>query len=94
MHDALACGRRFRTFDVVADFNRGTLAIEIDLNIPLQKVVRVLDSIAANRGYPLSPELASLTLAQWTEEHRVALELIKPSKRTQNAFIERFHQTY
>lgn len=53
MHDALTCGRRFRTFNVVDDFNREALAIEIDLNIPPQRVVRVLDRIAANRGYSL-----------------------------------------
>ncbi len=74
MHDALVCGRRFRTFNVVDDFNREALAIEIDLNIPAQRVVRVLDRIVANRGYPLKirmdngPELVSLTLAQWAEE--------------------------
>lgn len=100
MHDALVCGRRFRTFNVVDDFNREVLAIEIDLNIPAQRVVRVLDRIVANRGYPLKmrmdngPELVSLTLAQWAEEHRVALEFIKPGKPTQNAFIERFNRTY
>ncbi|WP_415640739.1 IS3 family transposase [Serratia surfactantfaciens] len=100
MHDALVCGRRFRTFNVVDDFNREALAIEIDLNIPAQRVVRVLDRIVANRGYPLKlrmdngPELVSLTLAQWAEEHGVMLEFIKPGKPTQNAFIERFNRTY
>jgi putative transposase len=100
MHDALVCGRRFRTFNVVDDFNREALAIEIDLNIPAQRVIRVLDRIVANRGYPLKlrmdngPELVSLTLAQWPEEHGVALEFIKPGKPTQNAFIERFNRTY
>ena len=53
MHDALACGRRFRTFNVVDDFNREALSIEIDLNLPAPRVVRVLDRIAANRGYPV-----------------------------------------
>ena len=54
----------------------------------------------ANRGYPLKlrmdngPELVSLTLAQWTEEHGVALIFIKPGKPTQNAFIEQFNRTY
>lgn len=51
MHDALICGRRFRTFNIVDDFNREALAIEIDLNIPAQRVVRVLDRIVATRGY-------------------------------------------
>ncbi len=52
MHDALTCGRRFRTFNVVDDFNREALAIEIDLNIPAQRVVRALDRIVENPGYP------------------------------------------
>lgn len=29
------------------------LSIEIDLNLPAQRVVSVLDRIAANRGYPV-----------------------------------------
>ncbi|EOW6930333.1 TPA: IS3 family transposase [Serratia marcescens] len=100
MHDALVCGRRFGTFNVVDDFNREALAIEIDLNIPAQRVVRVLDRIVANRGYPLKMrmdnglELLSVALAQWVEEHGVQLEFIKPGKPTQNAFIERFNRTY
>lgn len=53
MYDALVCGRRFRTFNVVDDFNREALSIEIDLNLPALRVVRVLESIAANRGYPI-----------------------------------------
>ena len=40
------------------------------------------------------PELVSLTLAQWAEEHGVMLEFIRPGKPTQNAFIERFNRTY
>lgn len=38
------------------------------------------------------PELVSLALAQWAEEHGVLLEFIKPGKPTQNAFIERFNR--
>ena len=100
MHDALVYGRRFRTFNVVDDFNREALSIEIDLNLPAQRVVRVLDRIAANRGYPAmlrmdnGPEFISLALAEWAEKHAVKLEFIQPGKPTQNAFIERFNRTY
>lgn len=100
MHDALACGRRFRTFNVVDDFNREALSIEIDLNLPALRVVRVLDRIAANRGYPVmirmdnGPEFISLALAEWAGIHAVKLEFIQPGKPTQNAFIERFNRTY
>ncbi|MCW1973757.1 UNVERIFIED_ORG: transposase InsO family protein [Pantoea agglomerans] len=54
----------------------------------------------ANRGYPRKmrmdnvPERVSLALAQWAEEHSVLLELIKPGKPAQNAFIESFNRTY
>lgn len=100
MHDALICGRRFRTFNIVGDFNREALAIEIALDISAQRVARVLDRIAATRGYPVkmrmdnSPELISLTLAHWAEKYGVILEFIKLGKPTQNAFIERFNRTY
>ena len=85
---------------MVDDFNREALAIETDLNIPVQRIVRVLDRIVANRRYPLkmrmdnSLELVSLTLAQWAEGQGVMLEFIRPGKPTQNAFIERFNRTY
>lgn len=100
MSDALNCGRRFRTFNVVDDFNREALAIEIDLSLPAQRVTRVLDGIAATRGYPSKlrldngPEFISLALADWAEKHGVNLEFIQPGKPTQNSFIERFNRTY
>ncbi len=47
MSDVLWHGRRFRTFNVVDDFNREGLAVEVDLNLPSERVVRVLERIAA-----------------------------------------------
>jgi len=64
------CGKRLRTFNVVDDFDRAALAIEIDLNILAQRIVRVLGRIVVNHGYSLKmrmdnlPELVSLTLAK------------------------------
>ena len=52
MSEGLMCGRKFRTFNVVDDFNREALAIEVDLSLPAQRVIRVLDNIASSRGYP------------------------------------------
>jgi putative transposase len=100
MSDALWGDRRFRTFNVVDDFNREGLAIEVDFNLPAPRVVRTLDRIAAERGYPLKlrldngPELISVTLADWAEDHGVTLEFIKPGKPMQNGFIERFNRSY
>ncbi len=100
MSDALWCGRRFRTFNVVDDFNREALAIEVDLNLPAERVVRVLNRVAAWRGYPKKlrldngPELVSIALAEWAEEHGINLEFIQPGKPMQNGFIERFNRSY
>ena len=100
MSDALWGGPRFRTFNVVDDFNREALAIEVDFSLTAERVVRTLDRIAATRGYPLKlrldngPEFISLALAEWAAQHGVTLEFIKPGKPMQNGFIERFNRSY
>ena len=100
MSDSLRCGRRFRTFNVVDDFNREALAIEIDLNLPTPRVIRTLDQAAVWRGYPSKlrmdngPEFVSAALADWAEQNNVELEFLKPGKPTQNSYIERFNRTY
>lgn len=100
MSDALWCGRRFRTFNLLDDFNREAVAIEVDLNLSAQRVVRVLERAAAWRGYPQKlrldngPEFTSVKLAEWAEDNNVALEFIKPGKPMQNGFVERFNRTY
>ncbi|WP_249546162.1 IS3 family transposase [Escherichia coli] len=96
MHDALVCGHRFRTFNVVDDFNREALSIEIDLNLPAQRMVSVLDRIAGIRSCCawIMVRNLSLALTEWAEKHAVKLEFIQPGKPTQNAFIERFNRTY
>lgn len=100
MSDTLMDGRRFRTFNVLDDFNREALAIEIDLNLPAIRIIRVLNRIAESRGLPNrlrcdnGPELVSIALAEWAEDNQVDLDFIEPGKPTQNSFIERFNRTY
>ena len=100
MHDSLANGRTIRTLNIIDEFNREGLWIEVDTSIPAARVVRVLDMLALWRGYPKQlrldngPELISQTLADWASEHDVALAFIQPGKPAQNAFIERFNRTY
>lgn len=85
---------------MVDDFNREALAIEVDLNLPAQRVIRVLERIVAWRGYPSrvrmdnGPEFISAALAEWAEDHRIQLDFIKPGKPTQNSYVERFNRTY
>jgi putative transposase len=100
MSDVLTNGHRFRTLNIIDDFNREALAIEIDLSLPSSRVVRVLDRLVETHGYPRQiridngPEFISITVAAWAEQHGVHLEFIKPGKPTQNSYVERFNRTY
>jgi putative transposase len=97
VHDTLRNGRRIRTLNIVDDFTRECLAIEVDTSISGSRVTRVLDRIADTRGLPKTivmdngTELTSLARLAWAVEHRVRLHYIAPGKPTQNAFIESFN---
>ena len=100
MSDALWSGRRFRTFNVLDDFNREALRIEIDTSLPSARIVRALDELVELRGAPRrmrmdnGPELISDTLAKWATRHNIELLFIQPGKPMQNGYIERFNRTY
>lgn len=100
MSDALQDGRTIRTLNIIDDFNREALAIEVDTSLPAARVIRVLERLAGFRGYPArirvdnGPEFTSQVFAQWAQQHEVQLAFIQPGKPTQNAYIERFNRTY
>jgi putative transposase len=43
MRDQLVDGRSIRLFNVIDDFNREALAMEIDLSLPAERVIRALN---------------------------------------------------
>jgi putative transposase len=100
MSDSLISGRCFRTFNVIDDFNREALAIEVDTSLPALRVVRVLERLKQMRGLPKNirldngPELISKTLERWAQDNKIELRFIEKGKPTQNAYIERFNGTY
>ena len=100
MSDSLECGRAIRTLNIIDDFNREGLWIEIDTSLPAERVVRVLEMLTLWRGCPQQiridngPELISHKLADWAVKHDVELAYIQPGKPAQNAYIERFNRAY
>lgn len=52
MSDTFLDGRKLRTFNVIDDYNREGLAIDVDLSLPSARVVRSLDQIIQWRGKP------------------------------------------
>jgi len=99
MSDQLVDGRHLRTFNVIDDYNREGLGIEVDLSLPSSRVTRALDQIIEWRGKPAAlrcdngPEYINQTLVSWANKHRITLLYIQPGKPTQNAYIERFNRT-
>lgn len=99
MSDQLSNGRSFRTFNVLDDFNREGLGIEVDLSLPALRVIRVLEQIIEWRGKPKTircdngPEYISFALRQWAEARDIELVDIQPGKPQQNAYVERYNRT-
>jgi putative transposase len=99
MHDQLEDGRSYRLFNVLDDFNREGLAIEVDLSLPAERVVRALNQILEWRGKPKQircdngPEYISKLLEQWADKNQIQLIFIQPGNPQQNAYIERYNRT-
>ena len=100
VNDALTGSRRFRTFNVVDDFNREVLHIEIDTSITSRRLVRVFERLRDQRGLPQvlrtdnGPEFLGEVFTQWAKEAGMAIQYIQPGKPNQNAYVERFNRTY
>lgn len=99
MHDQLADGRSFRLFNVLDDFNREGLGIEVDLSLPAARVIRALEQIIEWRGKPEvircdnGPEYLSHALLSWAEQRHIRIEHIQPGQPQQNAYVERYNRT-
>lgn len=99
MHDQLADGQSIRLLNVIDDFNREGLCIEVDFSLPALRVIRALDRIIEWRGKPETircdngPEYICHTLKVWAEQRGIRIEYIQPGNPQQNAYIERYNRT-
>ena len=73
MHDQLNDGRSFRLLNVIDDFNREALGIEVDFSLPSERVIRSLEQIMQWRGTPKvlrcdnGPEYISESIVNWAK---------------------------
>ena len=99
MHDSLENGRAYRLFNVIDDFNREGLGIEVDFSLPAERVTRTLEQVIEWRGKPgvlrcdNGPEYISAALMAWAQRRDIRIEYIQPGKPHQNAYIERYNRT-
>ena len=97
MSDELFDGRRIRLLTIVDNFTRESLAIKVAACIGGQGVVEVLHQLMQRHRLPKSirvdngPEFTSKCLDQWAYLNGVELDFSRPSKPTDNAFIESFN---
>jgi putative transposase len=95
MADRLGDGRAFRLLNVLDDFNREGLGIEVDFSLPAERVIRSLDRIIEWRGKPGTirvdngPEYISETLRKWAEKRGC----YDPAHPTRTAPAERLCRT-
>lgn len=68
----------------------------MDMALPAEQVVRVLEQVVAWRGYRRAlrldndPELLADRCMTWCTKHGIEVRYIQPGKPAQNGFIERF----
>lgn len=95
--DSLSSGRRFRTLNVIDEFTRECLAIEVDFSLPGKRVARVLDRLVWLHGRPEQivldngPEFTGNAMMDWSTANGVALDFIQPGKPMENAICESFN---
>ncbi len=97
MSDTLWDGRRIRLLNILDDYNRQILAIEVDTSLPALRIIRLLEQLKESRGLPKmirsdnGPEFLSTKLGNWCKGNDIEIAFIQPGKPTQNAYVERFN---
>lgn len=100
MHDRLTNGQKVRVFNVIDDFNRQALAIDVNFSHSGSSVIQALERVFVTRGKPRGircdngPEFIGKALNEYCKDQGVELKYIKPGKPTQNAYIERFNRSF
>lgn len=100
MMDRLYCGRNFKVLNIIDDFNREALAMEIETGIGSLYLIRTLESLKQDGLLPQQirvdngPEFTSINFVTWCKANQVHISYIQPGKPIQNTLIERFNGSY
>ncbi len=95
--DTTANGRTLKMLNVIDEFTREALAINVDRCIDADGVVAVLDRLALQRGAPTyvrfdnGPEFVAQAVNDWCRFNSAASLFIDPGSPWQNAWIESFN---
>ena len=84
MQDQLADGRKFRTLNVLDDFNREGLGIEVDFSLPAVRVVRSLNQIVELLGKPQNIRVDNVLYAELLADLASGYYRIEVSRHVQS----------
>lgn len=97
VHDLTEEGFQIRFLNVVDEFTRESLAIELQYSFKAKDVIAVLERLVRERGAPEfirsdnGPEFISKAVVAWLEKKGSANAFIKPGAPWENAYIEAFN---
>ena len=95
--DQTSTGGTLKLLNVIDEFTRECLAIDVDRSIDADGVVACLDRLAAERGAPAyvrfdhGPEFIAYAVADWCRFNGTDTVFIDPGTPWQNAWIESFN---
>src|ERR1022692_3155072 len=95
--DQTSDGRMLKLLNVIDEYTREALAIEVERSIDADAVVACLERLAAERGAPAyvrfdyGPELLAYAVADWCRFNGTDTVFIDPGSPWQNAWIESFN---
>jgi putative transposase len=99
MHDQRPDGRSIRLFNVIEDYYREGLGVEVDFSLPSERAIRSLDRIIEWRGKLLvircdnGPEYISAVILAWAAKRGIRIDFIQSGQPQQNAYVERYNRT-
>lgn len=100
MSDRLIDGRKFRTLNIIDDYNREAIHMEISRSITGEAVIEIMRMLKFTRGLPRTirvdngPEFIYKKLDEYLLQQETQLSWTRPGKPSDNAYIERFNRTY
>ncbi len=96
-YDQTSDGRMLRFLNVVDEFTREALIMQVDRSITAQQAVSALRRLVDQRGAPENlrcdngPELTANALREWCATAQVTTSYIEPGSPWQNPFAESFN---
>lgn len=97
MTDSTSSGRKFRVLNIVDDYTREYVGVDVGSSLTGERVVRKLKDLKETRGLPETlmmdngSEFTSKAMILWCKNEGINMHFIDPGKPVQNAYIESFN---